>query len=324
MIIQNNLLAMNANRQFNISDTKRKKTTEKLSSGYKINRAADDAASLTISEKMRRQVRGLHQSADNIQDGISYVQVADGALEEIDEMLQRMNELTIKASNDTNSYEDRESIDDEIQKLKEEIARVFDTTSFNDRLIWEPDPERMVQVGTKPEPTVRYRSSGITIDPTDVNKGGIPYNGITLTAVDDGITASWKGYDGNAYSTTKVPWDDFEKNGYSFKIQDYLPDSSKDEAGNPFFTYTVAMTPNSYAKKEDIINAINSTSISSSASASYTARFENPDHSLKSTPNVSVSITSSSYAASYVSAAEGTHTFDSEDDPFIEPQPSNI
>ena len=118
MIIQHNLMAMNASRQYNITGSRKTKSTEKLSSGYRINRAADDAASLTISEKMRRQIRGLNQSADNIQDGISYVQVAEGALNEVDDMLQRMNELSVKARNDTNSDEDRAAMDSEIQELK--------------------------------------------------------------------------------------------------------------------------------------------------------------------------------------------------------------
>lgn len=322
MIIQNNLLAMNAHRQSNISDVKRKKSTEKLSSGYKINRASDDAASLTISEKMRRQIRGLHQSAENIQEGVGYVQTAEGALNEVDDMLQRMNELTIKAANDTNSYEDRESIDHEIQQLKEEISRVFDTTSFNERLIWEPDPDRLVQIGTKPEPTVTYNSTALSIDTTNANKGAIPYNGIKLTADNSGIVSSWNGFDGNTYTANKVPWDTFESNGYSFRLQDYMPDSAKDVSGNPLFTYTVSLKPNSYAEKEDIINAINGSTISSSASASYNVRFENSEGNPVNFPGVSVSVTSSSYPASYVSAAKGSHTFDDADDPFIEPSPA--
>lgn len=111
MLIQHNLLAENANRQLKVSTGKNAKTTEKLSSGYKINRAADDAAGLSISEKMRRQVRGLHQTVDNISEGIGYVQTAEGALNEVHDMLQRINELAVKAANGTNMAEDRFAID---------------------------------------------------------------------------------------------------------------------------------------------------------------------------------------------------------------------
>ena len=124
-IVAHNLVAMNAQRQFGIVNTKQSKTTEKLSSGYKINRAADDAAGLSISEKMRRQIRGLNQGAENIEEGIGYVQTADGALHEIQDILQRMNELAVKSANGTNTDEDREFIDEEVQQLKEELDRML-------------------------------------------------------------------------------------------------------------------------------------------------------------------------------------------------------
>ena len=139
MIISHNLLAMNAQRQFNISTNKKKKTTEKLSSGYKINRAADDAAGLTISEKLRRQIRGLDQGARNTQDGISLLQVADGALNEVHDMLHRMNELAIKAANGTNSETDREAIQQEVVQLKNEIGDICQKTSYNENYIFRGD-----------------------------------------------------------------------------------------------------------------------------------------------------------------------------------------
>lgn len=322
MVIQHNLLAMNASRQFGITTSKKAKSAEKLSSGYRINRGADDAASLTISEKMRRQIRGLNQAADNIQDGISYVQVADGALEEVDEMLQRMNELAVKARNDTNSNEDRTAIDSEIQELKNELIRVFGTTSFNDRLIWEPDAERKVQIGTESKPTITFSNAGRSIDTTDANRGFLPSGGIRLSADNDGIAASWKGYDGNTYTTSKVDWDTLEQNGYSFKLEDYMPDSLKSTEGEPCFKYTVKFTPNSYATKDDIINAVNSSYISTSTSANYNVRFENASEDSTSYPGVSIGSTSSNYNASYVSSVKGTHTFDAADDLFLEPSPS--
>lgn len=131
MVINHNLSAMNTQRQLNITGTQRTKSAEKLSSGYKINRSADDAAGLTISEKMRSQIRGLDQGARNVQDGISLLQVADGALAEVHDMLHRMNELAIQAANDTNNIEDRQAIQAEINELLEEIDRVSYTTEFN-------------------------------------------------------------------------------------------------------------------------------------------------------------------------------------------------
>ncbi len=132
MIVQHNLTAMNANRMFGITNKKQAKSTEKLSSGYKINRAADNAAGLSISEKMRKQIRGLQQASANAQDGISAVQTAEGALTEVHDMLQRMNELAVKAANGTNSPSDRAAIQAEIVQLEEEINRVSETTKFNE------------------------------------------------------------------------------------------------------------------------------------------------------------------------------------------------
>ena len=123
--------ALNAQRQFGINLNNNTKAAEKLSSGYKINRAADDAAGLSISEKMRFQIRGLDQGARNIQEGVGYCQVADGALNEIQDMLHRITELTVKAANGTNSFSDREAIDQEIIQIKEEINRICDTTKSN-------------------------------------------------------------------------------------------------------------------------------------------------------------------------------------------------
>ena len=132
MIISHNLAAMNANRQFNIVTDKRKKTMERLGSGYRINRAADDAAGLAISEKMRRQIRGLTQGVQNTQDGVSMCQIADGALEEVSDILHRITELSVKSANDTNTAEDREYIQKEVQQLIKEIDRVSETTTFNE------------------------------------------------------------------------------------------------------------------------------------------------------------------------------------------------
>ena len=142
LYVQHNLLVQNANRQLKATTDKNAKTTEKLSSGYRINRAADDAAGLSISEKMRRQVRGLHQTVDNISEGVGYVQTAEGALNEVQDMLQRINELAVKAANGTNTNEDRLAIDQEVQQLKNEMNRIFGETAFNERKIWYPGQDR--------------------------------------------------------------------------------------------------------------------------------------------------------------------------------------
>ena len=139
MVVQHNLSAMNANRMLGITTGQQSKSSEKLSSGYRINRAADDAAGLTISEKMRSQIRGLDQASTNAQDGVSCVQTAEGALNEVHSMLQRMNELAVQSANGTNSESDRKAIQDEIDQLTTEIDRVSETTKFNETYLLKGD-----------------------------------------------------------------------------------------------------------------------------------------------------------------------------------------
>ena len=139
MVVQHNMQAANANRMLGITSGAQAKSTEKLSSGYKINRAADDAAGLTISEKMRKQIRGLDKASSNAQDGVSSVQTAEGALTEVHSMLQRMNELATQAANGTNSADDRSAIQDEVDQLTTEIDRVAETTKFNEIYLLKGD-----------------------------------------------------------------------------------------------------------------------------------------------------------------------------------------
>ena len=143
MVVQHNLRAMNANRMLGITTGVLSKSSEKLSSGYKINRAADDAAGLAISEKMRKQMRGLTQASTNAEDGISAVQTAEGALTEVHDMLQRMNELAVKAANGTNALSDRQTIQDEVDQLLTEIDRVAETTKFNEIYLLKGDANRV-------------------------------------------------------------------------------------------------------------------------------------------------------------------------------------
>ena len=150
MVVQHNLTAMNSSRMLNITTSAQAKSTEKLSSGYKINRAADDAAGLAISEKMRRQIRGLTQASSNAQDGISCVQTAEGALTEVHDMLQRMNELAVKAANGTQTSADRGYINQEVQALVSEIDRVASTTTFNEKNLLDGSFKKVgLQVGAE-------------------------------------------------------------------------------------------------------------------------------------------------------------------------------
>ena len=150
MVVQHNLKAMNSNRMLGLTQATQAKSTEKLSSGYKINRAADDAAGLSISEKMRRQVRGLTQATANAQDGISCVQTAEGALAEVQDMLQRINELAVKGENATLTTQDRSYIGSEVSQLMKEIDRVKTTTTFNEQSLLDGNfSNKALQVGAE-------------------------------------------------------------------------------------------------------------------------------------------------------------------------------
>ena len=178
MVVQHNLRAMNSNRMLNVNTQSQVKSAEKLSSGYKINRAADDAAGLAISEKMRRQVRGLTQASANAQDGISMVQTAEGALNEVHDMLQRMNELAVKAENGTLTSTDRGYIDAEVQQLKSEIDRVASTTTFNEMSLLDGSLTACnLQVGAEASQHISISISsldtkGLGIDGDDAKEAG--------------------------------------------------------------------------------------------------------------------------------------------------------
>lgn len=194
MIVQHNLTAMNANRMLGLTTSAQAKSTEKLSSGYRINRAADDAAGLSISEKMRKQIRGLAQASDNAQDGISCVQTAEGALNEVHSMLQRMNELAVKASNGTLTDEtDRKAVQDEIDALITEIDRVSETTKFNDLyLLKGKEVKSNEEIPASID--IRY-ADAITGDKTLSYKTG----GATVYATLDGASEQLDGTNFNKY-----------------------------------------------------------------------------------------------------------------------------
>ena len=186
MVVQHNMQAMNANRMLGITTKSQSKATEKLSSGYKINRAADDAAGLSISEKMRKQIRGLDQASTNAEDGISAVQTAEGALTEVHSMLQRMNELAVQAANGTNSESDREAIQNEIDQLTVEIDRVAETTKFNETYLLKGNGKTATNI-------ISAKDAGIAGTLTGVGTGKATF---TMTALRHGdkINIGSKGY----------------------------------------------------------------------------------------------------------------------------------
>ena len=158
MVVQHNLTAMNTNRQLGIVGNAQAKATEKLSSGYRINRAGDDAAGLSISEKMRSQIRGLNKASNNAQNGISLIQTAEGALNEVHSILQRMNELATQGANDVNTSIDRAAINKEMSSLSQELGRIRSTTQFNDMDLLDGDfSDKKLQVGAKDGQTIEVK-----------------------------------------------------------------------------------------------------------------------------------------------------------------------
>jgi flagellin-like hook-associated protein FlgL len=209
MVVQHNLSAMNANRMYNLTQASLSSSTEKLSSGYKINSAADDAAGLSISEKMRKQIRGLTQASSNAEDGISAVQTAEGALSEVTDMLQRMNELAVKAANGTNSESDRQTIQDEIDQLTTEIDRVSETTKFNETYLLKGNTD-----GTSSSVTVNAHDAGLDGKLVDNGNGTATFtlntelkegDTVTIGGTDYTIGTSSDSTDGYAkYDDTKT------------------------------------------------------------------------------------------------------------------------
>lgn len=189
MVVQHNLTAMNSNRMLGITTSAQSKSSEKLSSGYQINRAADDAAGLTISEKMRKQMRGLDRASTNAQDGVSAVQTAEGALTEVHSMLQRMNELAVQASNGTNSESDRDAIKAEIDQLVTEIDRVAETTKFNETYLLKGNA-----AGVKTTKTVAAHDAGLEGKLTDLGGGKSVFQLDEALESGDKVTIAGKEY----------------------------------------------------------------------------------------------------------------------------------
>ena len=215
MVINHNLIAMNGQRQTKAVTSSKDKRMEKLSSGYRINRAADDAAGLSISEKMRFQIRGLTQGVKNMQEGVNYCKVADGALHEVHGMLQRINELSIQSANGTYSDADRMYIDQEVQQLKEEMDRIFDTTKYNEEFIFKCE-DNEIEAPLEP-----YRL-GLSGYPNDLYIYNETYDDATKTATFGGIAYrgkryEWSSIDPNMYDSTTGT---FHAGSYTLKAND--------------------------------------------------------------------------------------------------------
>ncbi|SFQ20275.1 flagellin C-terminal helical region [Lachnospiraceae bacterium XBB1006] len=274
MIIQYNLSAANANKSLGLSHAKKSKIAEKLASGYKINRAADDAAGLKISEKMRSQIRGLTQASNNIDTAINYVQVADGALSEVTEILQRIRELSVQASNDaTLCVEDKQAIQDEISELTVEMERIFTDTEFNHKRIWQQPIHRdpPTQIGVEKQYAVTMNvpySLPNTIN--NVNRESFPIDGMSylLEADMKGITVKWTGLDGESYSSKQVPFEEIPN--HSFDLHDYMdystyPNSKFKPDG---IHMNISYTTNDYATPEEIVDGLNGVRIGYNYSSS--------------------------------------------------------
>ncbi|SFO49806.1 flagellin [Pseudobutyrivibrio sp. JW11] len=212
MVVQHNMQAANASRTLNITTDSQSKSTEKLSSGYRINRAADDAAGLSISEKMRKQIRGLTQASTNASDGVSSVQTAEGALTEVHDMLQRMNELAVQAANGTNSESDRDDIQNEITQLSQEIDRIASTTKFNETFLLKGDiglKKMYVNAhdagleGTLVQNTTRATFTMESLEAGEKYRiGGVQY---TIGASDNEEVAAALKFTADMYDATKYP-----------------------------------------------------------------------------------------------------------------------
>ena len=255
MVVQHNMSAMNANRMLSGVSSAQSKSTEKLSSGYRINRAADDAAGLSISEKMRGQIRGLNQASTNAQDGISLIQTAEGALNESHSILQRMRELSVQAANGTETDDDREAVQNEIEQLQSELTRISDTTEFNTMKLLDGS-----QSGSKVQASVsKSAATGATTNHAavaQVNTSG------TVTALADGksTTYSVTMLDKNNNATTTSVTVSYDNGTKTFKDKDGNEVGSAEQetatAAETAKAIAKALSNTSLGDKFDIANKI--------------------------------------------------------------------
>ena len=283
MVVQHNLTAMNSNRMLGLTTASQAKSTEKLSSGYKINRAADDAAGLSISEKMRKQIRGLTQASSNAQDGISAVQTAEGALNEVQDMLQRMNELAVKAANGTQSEDDRSYIQNEIDQLTTEIDRVAETTKFNETYLLKGDQDNE-KAYTYSYATATGKAATATMSTTASTKGSKittmtfkttasadEQNEVAKLIRDQGINVQYSSKDsattGKVVNSATVSLNGTDK--YTVTNTSGNDYSIKDAKGNEIATFTLENANLGEKDKADAITPGTETFTASKATAGY-------------------------------------------------------
>lgn len=317
MIVQHNTVAQGGARALGIVERNRLKSLEKLSTGYRINRAADDAAGLAISEKMRAQIRGLEQAVRNVEDGVSYVQTADAALSEIHDILHRIGELAVESANDTNTEFDRECMDAEAQLLKEEVDRIFEETEFNTIKIWDTNMGHKVQIGTKKKQAVVLRSSSNSFTVHENNKGAIAYSGYTIEKQGDnpadpstyGFKVTWEGWNKKQYSSELIPWPDAGKTSFGIKLSDYLDTVTYPELAG--IDFPIGWRAEETATLDDIIKSVDGIRFSSNESA-YESTWINAGD-----PAITFS-TSIGYLAELAS----DRNVDAYDTKWIEPEPA--
>ena len=294
MVVQHNLTAMNSNRMLGLTTASQAKSTEKLSSGYKINRAADDAAGLSISEKMRKQIRGLTQASSNAQDGISTVQTAEGALNEVQDMLQRMNELAVKAANGTQSEDDRSYIQNEIDQLTTEIDRVAETTKFNETYLlkgdrfaskeysyayaeFKNDATASVTMSTTPDATTKATLTvAFDKDASSADQNAVA-NAIKKSGITVKVTKHWDAVNNQAADSTAS----ISLNGDAagiYKVAAVKDDSTKFDIttadGTKVATVTVGGTFDKATAEGDDGQSVTSSAITATASTAATKKGE--------------------------------------------------
>lgn len=275
----------------------------------------------------------MDRSVANLQDGINYVQVADGALNEVHSILQRINELAVQSANDTNTPFDREVIDLEVQELKKEMDNIFTTTEFNNIKIWPkesitnaPFVSGTTQVQSVKITTTSYQSLNISNE----NYDKIASGSYKINANQQGISISWTDFAGRSHATTPISWDDLETNNYSFNVANYFDPADTtvfDSNGNPAFDFNISFTVTEKATIDHMIAALNDTNMTLYTYGYSTSRFEDSSNSPVSTPDVSSSI-STNYPVLYASKANADSSkgevgfdFDQGVDAFIEASP---
>lgn len=287
--------AKNTRRQYNISINNTSEAAKKLSSGYRINSAADDAAGLSISEKMRKQIRGLNKASENIVNGRSYVQVADSALSEVQAMMHRMTQLSVQASNDTCTDADRLAIDKEFQALKKSMNGIFEQTEFNTKKIWDTNTDDRVQIGTEKVTAVSSLTTGSqSFKITEINKWTLPKSLSDTSdhayyhleaSESDGVRVKWTAYNGKTYNTDWVKWpeclDDIDAGG---KLDIPVNSTTLDMTAYPELVGT---------------NFTFSCNIAAAATAADVA---------KSLDGVSIQATPSQYSSAYITTKDGKVT----------------